>query len=396
MARPSEKLATSLSALQELQKDGRRVFQSKEMSRVYRDRLLKHGFLQIVMKGWLISASPGAQAGDSTPWFASFWEFCAQYSNERFGEQWHLSPEQSLLLHAENTIIPSQAIIYSPNGHNNTVALLYRTSLYDLREPQLPARIDLVIRNGLRLFSPAAALIRVPESFFIRNPIETQVVLAGIRDVSELLRPLLDGGHSAIAGRLAGALRRVGRAEQADEIRSTMRAAGYDVRESDPFEVTQRVFEIGATTEAPIVGRLQAMWAASRDVVLKCFPKSPGLPKDKRAYLSSVDEIYQSDAYHSLSIEGSCDDWQRRICKGSRQIIAIRQEALASEPKIRAFFRPPPARRPKFTQNSLCKPQAAEVGLAFEAVEGFMDDDLNGCHFIVGQLLKFTFASLAA
>jgi hypothetical protein len=77
--------------------------------------------MQAVMKGWLISASPGAQSGDSTPWFASFWEFCARYCNERFGEDWHLSPEQSLLLHAENTIIPSQAIIYSPKGHNNTV-----------------------------------------------------------------------------------------------------------------------------------------------------------------------------------------------------------------------------------------------------------------------------------
>jgi hypothetical protein len=314
------------------------------MSRVYRDRLLRHGFLQIVMKGWLISASPGAQAGDSTPWFASFWEFCAQYSNERFGEQWHLSPEQSLLLHAENTIIPSQAIIYSPNGHNNTVALLYRTSLYDLREPQLPARNDLVIRNGLRLFSPAAALIRVPESFFVRNPIETQVVLAGIRDVSELLRPLLDGGHSAIAGRLAGALRRVGRAEQADEILSTMRAAGYDVRESDPFEVTQRVFEIGATTEAPIVGRLQAMWAASRDVVLKCFPKPPGLPKNKRAYLSSVDEIYQSDAYHSLSIEGYrvSPDLIERVMSGAwdpahREADRQSRDALAARGYWQAF-----------------------------------------------------------
>ena len=56
----------------------------------------------------------------------------------------------------------------------------------------------------------------------------------------------------------------------------------------------------------------------------------------------------------------------------------------------------PPASRPKLTQNTLCKPQAAEVGLAFEAIESFADDDLNGCHFIVSQLLKFVFAPLAA
>jgi hypothetical protein len=304
MATPNEKLAASLSSLQELQKDGRRVFHSSELSRVHRDRLLKLGFMQVVMKGWLISASPGARPGDSTPWFASFWEFCARYCNERFGKDWHLSPEQSLLLHAENTIIPTQVIIYSPKGHNNTVGLLFRTSLYDLKEQQLPSRTDLVVRNGLRIFSPAAALIRVPESFFVRNPIETQVVLAGIRDASGLLRPLLDGGHSAIAGRLAGALRRVGRAEQAGEILSAMKAVGYDVRETDPFEVAQRVFAIGGAAEAPIVGRLQAIWSASRDAVLESFPKPPGLPKSRTAYLDFVDGIYQSDAYHSLSIEG--------------------------------------------------------------------------------------------
>jgi len=82
------------------------------------------------------------------------------------------------------------------------------------------------------------------------------------------------------------------------------KTAGYDVREKDPFAAVQRVFAIGATTEAPIVGRIQAIWAASRDAVLKSFPKPPGLPRNKKAYLSSVDAIYQSDAYHSLSIEG--------------------------------------------------------------------------------------------
>lgn len=257
-----------------------------------------------MIKGWLISASPGARPGDSTAWFASFWDFCALYCNERFGEDWHLSPEQSLLLDAENTVIPAQMIIYSRKGHNNTVKLLFGTSLYDLKQQQLPPPNQLTIRSGLRVFSPAAALVRVPESFFSRNPIETQVVLSGVGDVSELLRHLLDGGHSVIAGRLAGALRRVGRSTQADEVLSAMKAAGYDVRETDPFALSQRVFAIGAAREAPIVGRIQAMWEASREAVLKSFPKPPGLPKNKKAYLSAVDEIYQSDAYHSLSIEG--------------------------------------------------------------------------------------------
>ena len=182
MATPNEKLAESLDALKALQKGGRRVFRSDELSRVYRERLLTNGFLQEVMKGWLISASPSARAGDSTPWYASFWEFCGMYCSERFGSDWHLSPEQSLFLHAENTVIPTQLVVYSPKGANNTVKLLFGTSIYDLKETEMPAPADLNSRDGLRLFSPAASLVRITEALFSRNPIETQVALSGVND----------------------------------------------------------------------------------------------------------------------------------------------------------------------------------------------------------------------
>lgn len=304
MAKPNEKLAASLAVLHDLQKEGQHIFRAGELSRVHRDRLVKSGFLQPIIKGWLMSASPGARAGDSTAWFASFWEFCAAYSNHRFGANWHLSPEQSLLLHAENTVVPTQAIVYSRKGHNNTTRLPFYTSLYDLKQSQLPPRNQIVVRDGLRLFSPDAALVRVPESFLRRNQIEVQVVLSGLTDVSNLLRMLLGGGHSSIAGRLAGALRRVNYGKQADEILSAMKSAGYDVRESDPFENEQYVFAMSAAEEAPIVGRLRALWAASREAVLKNFPPAPGLPISKKAYLFEVDEVYKNDAYHSLSIEG--------------------------------------------------------------------------------------------
>jgi hypothetical protein len=46
---------------------------------------------------------------------------------------------------------------------------------------------------------------------------------------------LLEGGHSTIAGRLAGAFRNIGRERIADDIIDTMRAAGYGIRENDPF-----------------------------------------------------------------------------------------------------------------------------------------------------------------
>ena len=255
------------------------------------------------MKGWLISSSPEAAPGDTTPWFASFWEFCVAYCTARFENDWHLSPEQSLLLHAENTVIPRQVIVYTPKGTNNTVELLFGTSLYDLKQKKMPPEADLTQRDGLRLFVPEAALIKVPAAFFARNTIEARVVLSGIRDASDVLGRLLDGGHSTIAGRLAGAFRRIGQRELADEIPTAMKRAGYDVRESDPFEPEQTLGVL-SRTQAPIVGRLQSLWESMREPVIAVFPEAPGPLEDTQAYLSFVDEIYQNDAYHSLSIEG--------------------------------------------------------------------------------------------
>ncbi len=263
---------------------------------------MAQGFLREVIKGWLISMSPDAAPGDSTPWFASFWEFCAQYCKFRFGKNWHLSPEQSLLLHAEDTVIPAQVIVYSPKGTNNTVSLLFGTSLYDLKS-RIPQASDLIVKNGLRLFKPANAVVRVSEDFIRRKPAEVHVLLAGIRDSSEILAPLLEGGHTVVAGRLAGAFARFGRQEMADEIVKAMKAAGHDVRLSDPFAEQQTFARLKAGVP-PIVGRLQSFWNLHRDQVIAAFPKPPGLPKDADAYLQFVDNVYQSDAYHSLSIEG--------------------------------------------------------------------------------------------
>jgi len=304
MPTPQQNLAAALKELQKLQKDGRNVFNSTEFPRLTRERLVRQGFLQPVVRGWLISSKPGVAPGDSTPWYASFWEFCARYCDARFGDKWHLSPEQSLLLHGENSGVPAQVLVYSPRGTNNTLALPFGTSLFDLKEAKMPPDRALLRRDGLRLFSPEEALVRVPEAFFTRNPIEAQVVLGGIRDASSLLRLLLDGGHSVVAGRLAGALRRLGRGAIADEILKTLKAAGYAVREADPFAPAQPVIGPSRARAAPIIGRLQAMWQTLRQPVIDIFPPPPGLPKNKKSYMKRVEEIYRADAYHSLSIEG--------------------------------------------------------------------------------------------
>jgi hypothetical protein len=53
-----------------------------------------------------------------------------------------------------------------------------------------------------------------------------------------------------------------------------------------------------------ILLRIEGFWHSMRDAIIEAFSKAPGLPDNSGAYLRSVDDLYKSDAYHSLSIEG--------------------------------------------------------------------------------------------
>lgn len=302
MATPQEKLADSLQALHELQDRGVVAIRSRDLSRTHRERLMTGGFLKEVIKGWYIPSRPDEAAGDSTSWYASFWDFCAGYLAERFGDAWCLSPEQSLALQGGNRTVPAQLPVRTPKGGNKPTPLPHGTSLYDVRYP-LPEERDVIVRDGLRLFSVPAALVTVSEQHFRGASTDVRAAMATVKDASDILVVLLAGGHSTIAGRLAGAFRNAGELRIADEIVKTMETAGYDVRETDPF-VDRSAITLAGREVSPYVNRLRLMWESMRAPVLDAFPAAPGASADPAAYLKAVDDVYVNDAYHSLSIEG--------------------------------------------------------------------------------------------
>ncbi len=302
MATPQKKLADSLEALHELQSRGVVAIRSGDLSRTHRERLLGSGFLKEVIKGWYVPSRPDEAPGDSTPWYASFWDFCAGYLSVRFGQEWCISPEQSLSFHVGNRTVPVQLLVRTPRGGNKPTDLPHGTSLLDLRST-MPADAETVERDGLRLFSVPAALVAISEQHFRRASTDVRTAMAMVEDAADVLALLLDGGHSVVAGRLAGAFRNAGRARFADDIVKTMEAGGYTVRETDPFDDMPRI--VSAAREAsPYVNRIRLMWDAMRQSVLEVFPAAPGLPEKPEAYLKAVEEVYVNDAYHSLSIEG--------------------------------------------------------------------------------------------
>ena len=185
---------------------------------------------------------------------------------------------------------------------NSKTDLPHNTSLFETRAT-IASDEALKIVDNLRIFSVEDGLILVPEAFFQIHPTEARTVLAMMPDASRLLGKLLDGGHTRAAGRLAGAFRSIGSEKVADEILAAMKAASHDVREINPFEQSILAPNAGRIT-SPHVHRIRLKWESMRDDVIDLFPKAQPITNDIDAYLKQIDEIYITDAYHSLSIEG--------------------------------------------------------------------------------------------
>ncbi|GLU52650.1 hypothetical protein Dfri01_21110 [Dyadobacter frigoris] len=303
MATPRERFVEALQFLHDLQQKGGVGIHTNDMpSRKYREILSKNGFIREVTKGWYIATNPEEKDGETTAWYSSYWDFVAVFLEHRYGENWSLSADQSLLLHAGNQVVPQQLLVRSPQGNNNPTPLPHKTSLFNMRG-ELPQADQLsMTANGIRMYNLQAALVYSSATIYTRNAIDARTTLSLIRDASELLPILLENGHTTLAGRLAGAFRNIGRDRTADQIVDTFKQADYDIREEDPFE-SKLDLKLSARERSPYANRIRLMWMQMRKAVIANFPASPGIPDDHEAFLKNIDDIYITDAYHSLSIE---------------------------------------------------------------------------------------------
>jgi hypothetical protein len=300
----NERLASALDVLKGLQEGGLQAIPGPKLSRVHREALLRAGFLKEVIRGWYIPRRPDEAEGDSTAWYASMREFIADYAQERFGDQWHANPEHSVLLRSGERTLPKQVQIWATEGTNQTVELLHGCSLFIYKAAKLLPSSAVQDCGGLRLVELPAALVAAGPTLFVQHPLASQIALGSLPDVSDVLRILLDGPHPAVAGRLAGGFRAVGRPQFTEEILGAMRSAGHSVNEVNPFEKPLPALLPGGRRESPYVQRLRLMWAQMREQVVAAFPPGPSTPKDIEALLKDVEARYVTDAYHSLSIEG--------------------------------------------------------------------------------------------
>jgi Fic family protein len=307
MATAREKLAASLEILKRIQASGAKVVEvatHPKLTRVHRERLQKSGFLTPIILGWDLISRPGEKPGDTTSWYASMESFVAAYANSRFSDRWQVTPELSLLRHGGFTGVQKQIHVHSPRANNQVLQLPHGCSLLLYKsEPVNLVQRAAITDSGLRLLPLEHALIQASPTFFERNPLEAQICLRRA-DVTELTRLLLDGGKSVVAGRIAGALRAIGREDDARQLLHAMRAADFKVTETKPFKVEVAPLS-GARTESQYVQRIRAMWEEMRPAVVRAFADLPRANVSNVAdFIADIEKRYVADAYNSLSIEG--------------------------------------------------------------------------------------------
>ncbi|UUC46583.1 Fic family protein [Flavobacterium cerinum] len=302
MATPKERFIEALTFLKDIQDKGIVGIHTDTIPNTkYRQLLLKKGFIKEVTKGWYIATDPNEREGETTSWYSSYWDFIVQFLNRKYGNDWSLSADQSLLIHAGNWTIPQQLIIRTPQGNNKPTPLPHNTSLFN-QKAEIPPVEHIEIQKGVRIYNLQSALIYSSATLYNHNAIDTRTALSLIRDASELLPILLAKGHTTLAGRLAGAFRNIEREKIANQIIETFKDADYDIREEDPFD-SKLAIQLPSRERSPYANRIRLMWQEMREVVIADFPVSPGHITDYESYLNDVDHIFVTDAYHSLSIE---------------------------------------------------------------------------------------------
>jgi hypothetical protein len=303
VAKPGVRFAEALRFLRKLNNGGVVGIHTTEIpNRYYRQILLKNGFLRTVTKGWYIAVHPDEKENECTAWYSGYWEFCAKFLNHKYGDDWCLSANQSLLLHAGSRLIPQQLMVDTSRGNNLPTTLLHNTSVFN-RRALMPSAEQIGTENGIRMYTLPSALVYCSSGIYVTNALDVRTALSLIKDSSEILTVLLENGHSTLAGRLAGAFRNIKRHEIADQIMTAFMRAGYDVRENDPFK-TKPEIRLPAAQRSPYVNRIRLMWSGMRGIILKDFGETPGIPDHYQEYMKGVDELYVTDAYHSLSLAG--------------------------------------------------------------------------------------------
>ncbi len=277
------------------------IVNTNDILRNDRQLLLKTGWLQEIIRGWYMLTRPDIATGDTAAWDANFWDFVKIYLEDRFGDEYCLSAESSLDLHVENPSTPKQVIVIAKQGAGLRT-LMYDTSLLIYADTKnFPE--ERVEKRNINVMNLAYALCKVAPTYFRNNPRDAEIALKSLKTVDDITRVIIKYDLKTAAARIIGAYQFLQDDETANKIKNDLEKTGITVTPTNPFQIQTPLLASTRIT-SPYTGRIRAMWVQGRNDVIANFPAPPGIPHNKDLYMQKIEDLYQYDAYNSLSIEG--------------------------------------------------------------------------------------------
>lgn len=282
------------------------IVNSQNLKPATRTLLVNEGYLKQIVRGWyLFDADLSVEkAGESALWYQSIWQFLGQYLHASYGTDYWLNPEASLDLHTANNALPKQLVVFTCEGATKHLPLPNDMSLMIIKKADQPSHVTEL--HGVRVLSLECALAGLAPSIYRANPVAVQIAL-GKSDVNAVAENLLVSKNLQSANRLIGAYLEIGRKADSRKLAQIITAAGLSpIKAENPFAVP--VVQLGnQRRESAAAMRIRLLWQAMRSDVEQVFAQTENVDffqSPLGEWLDSVDNIYLSDAYHSLSIEG--------------------------------------------------------------------------------------------
>jgi len=293
-------LAKALNSLKKIQE--KEKLDSKSIT-----LLKEHGYLFPIIKGWYCIQDPSTKKGDTTVWYINAWLFFSKYLTDRFGKKGYcLNPHDSLMLHTEKNVIPKQLTVIIKKGVSSSLTTLPNNmSLFAYEDKEnFPKTFDK--KRDINVFKIEEVLCKSDNNSFINNPLEMEIALKSIRDVSSIITALISLKRmDTSAARLSGAYAYLGRERDANAIRETYASlVGVKVTPFNPFHTEKPIFDKKELSISPYASRVEELWKKYSIIIAQSSSTILSKDIDTKVLLHELNEKYTQDAYHSLSIEG--------------------------------------------------------------------------------------------
>ncbi|MBO4917270.1 MAG: Fic family protein [Bacteroidales bacterium] len=305
MASTKEQQKDSYKALMDYMKSpehrtGNIIREDSELGAKQIKRLVETQALTPIIDGWYYVTSSVKQP-DPKEWYLNYWQFIVAYLDDKYGEDWCLSSDMSLLFLGKNGILPKQLVIRSSGASNTRLSLPLGYELLEV-EAECPDEVVREPRFGLRIYPLHLALLAASPGFYRMYPMEARTCLANLRDYDELARLAVESDRRTGACKVAGGIHSIGYPSFADEIILALRRAGYEAEKDNPFP--ENIMVHG--DQPAIKARIYLMWMKMRPYVLTWKDFCDTCPKDRKVgeIMAMMNDVRIRDGVNSLNLHG--------------------------------------------------------------------------------------------